>query len=172
MPAPIPGLSLIVAVANDGAMGKNGVLPWHLPADLKFFKETTMGKPMLMGRKTFESFPKTLPGRLHVVLSRQELSLPESVVLVHSLEEGLEVLKAQNQQELFVIGGAVLFREAMPFLQRAYITRVETTVPDADTFFPKLDMDQWQLISSEPKAKDERNAYDMVFEIWERKAQV
>lgn len=172
MPAPIPGLSLIVAVANDGAMGKNGVLPWHLPADLKFFKETTMGKPMLMGRKTFESFPKTLPGRLHVVLSRQELSLPESLVLVHSLEEGLEVLKAQNQQELFVIGGAVLFREAMPFLQRAYITRVETTVPDADTFFPKLDMDQWQLISSEPKAKDERNAYDMVFEIWERKAQV
>jgi len=164
----IPVLSLIVAIAKDNAMGKDGKLPWHLPADLKFFKEKTMGKPMLMGRRTFTSFPKPLPGRLHVVLSRQDLDLPEGVVLVHSLSAGVDVLKAQDKEEMFVIGGAVLFEEALPLIQRAYITRVDTTVPDADTFFPEMNLSEWQLVSAEKRAKDERNAFDMVFEVWER----
>lgn len=166
----LPGLSLIVAIAEDNAMGKNGTLPWHLPADLKYYKETTMGKPMLMGRRTFASFPKPLPGRLHVVLSRQKLNLPEGVLLVHSLAAGLAILKAQNKEESFVIGGAALFEEAMPFLQRAYITRVATTVPDADTFFPAMNFSEWELVSATARQKDEKNAFDMVFEVWERKA--
>lgn len=165
----LPGLSLIVAVDEENGMGRNGALPWHLHADLKYFKQKTMGKPMLMGRKTFESFPKTLPGRLHIVLSRQNLDLPEGVVLVHDLEEGLGVLKAASQEETFVIGGAMLFKEAMPYIQRAYITRVQTVVKDADTFFPALDVSQWQLRSRDKYEKDEKNAFDMVFEYWERK---
>lgn len=169
MSQPVPGLSLIVAIAQDNAMGKDGALPWHLPADLKFFKEQTMGKPMLMGRRTFESFPKPLPGRLHVVLSRQELYLPEGVMLTHSLSEGLAILKAQNTEESFVIGGAVLFEEAMPFIQKAYITRVQTKVPDADTFFPEMNFSEWQLVSRTERASDEKNAFDMIFELWERK---
>ena len=129
-----------------------------------------MGKPMLMGRRTFASFPKPLPGRLHVVLSRQELQLPEGVILVHNLKDGLAVLKAQHKEETFVIGGATLFEEAMPNLQRAYITRVATTVPDADTFFPEMNFSDWNLVSATQRPKDDRNAFDMVFEVWERKA--
>ena len=112
---------------------------------------------------------KPLPGRLHVVLSRQELHLPEGVMLTHSLSEGLAILKAQNTEESFVIGGAVLFEEAMPFIQKAYITRVQTKVPDADTFFPEMNFSEWQLVSRTERASDEKNAFDMIFELWERK---
>ncbi len=110
-------VSAIVAVSSNHAIGRDNDLPWYLPEDLKFFKRTTMGKPVLMGRKTFESLGRPLPGRVNIVLSTQrDLSLPEGVILCHTLEEGMERLKTEGNDEVFVIGGGKIFAEAMPLL--------------------------------------------------------
>lgn len=161
--------SLIVAVADNGAMGKDGQLPWHLPHDLRFFKDKTMGKPMLMGRRTFQSFPKPLPGRLHIVVSSQNIEVPDGVVLVHSVEEGLRLLEKQDTNEAFVIGGAMLFNEVMDRLDRAYITRVHTKVAQADTFFTELNKNSWKLLHEETYPANEKNIYPMTFQFWDRK---
>src|SRR5688572_17637874 len=125
-------LSAIVAVADNNAIGRDNTLPWHLPDDLKFFKNTTMGKPMLMGRKTFESLKGILKNRLHIVISQQkDLQLPEGVLLYDTIEDGLNRMEQENPDEGFIIGGGVIFEETMHLLDRMYITRVHTTIPDA-----------------------------------------
>jgi len=161
-------LSLIVAIAEDGAMGTHNQLPWHLPADLKFFKQTTLGKPVIMGRKTWDSLGKALPGRLNIVLSSGLLPLPEGVVLCHTLPAAIDRATATDAEEVFVIGGSKIFAEVMPQLNRMYITRVATTVPDADTFFPAVDYDLWQLAWEEAHPADEKNKFAYTFQRWER----
>jgi dihydrofolate reductase len=161
-------LSLIVAIAEDSAMGKDNRLPWHLPADLKFFKRVTMGKPVIMGRRTFESVGRPLPGRLNIVLSSGRPELPEGVLLYDGLDAAIERIAQEAAEEAFIIGGSRVFADAMPRLQRMYITRIRTTVPDADTFFPHVDHSQWKLVWTEDHAADEQHAYPFQFQQWER----
>lgn len=162
-------LSLIVAIAEEGAMGINNTLPWHLPADLRFFKQTTMGKPVIMGSRTWESLGRPLPGRLNIVLSSRNITLPEGVLLFDSLPDALERVKEEPGDEAFIIGGSKVFEEAIPVLDRMYITRIETTVEGADTFFPDVDLSAWTLQWEEQHSPDEKNKYEYRFQRWERK---
>jgi len=158
-------VSAIVAVSTDHAIGRNGELPWHLPEDLKFFKRTTLGKPVVMGRKTFDSLGRPLPGRLNLVLSRQkDLPLPEGVELCESLEAALALLNSRGAEDIFIIGGGKVFEAAMPLLDPLYITRVETTVPDADAFFPEIDHAQWKLVWEERHEADEHHRFAFTFQ--------
>ena len=162
-------ISAIVALAANRAIGRNNDLPWYLPEDLKFFKRTTMGKPVLMGRKTFESLGRPLPGRVNIVLStQQDLQLPEGVILVHTLEDGIHRLKQEGGDEVFVIGGGKVFVEAMPLLERLYVTKVDMVAEDADAFFPEIDPAQWRLVWEEPHSADERHKYNYTFQQYER----
>jgi dihydrofolate reductase len=163
-------ISAIVAASNNNAIGINNDMPWHLSEDLKFFKRTTMGKPILMGRKTFESLGcRPLPGRLNIILSAQDnLNLPEGVKQVRSLEEGIAMLKETESEEVFVIGGGYVFAEALPLTDRVYLTRVNVVVEDADVFFPELNPEEWILVKEEPHQADERNPYDYTFLQYDR----
>jgi dihydrofolate reductase len=163
-------LSLVVAIAEDGAIGRNGALPWHLPADLQFFKRTTMDKPVIMGRRTWESLKgQPLKGRYNIVLSRSLRDVPTGVHICESLDDAIAAAETDGFREASVIGGASLFAEAAPRAARLFITRVHTTVPDADTFFPEIDMSTWQLAWEEPHEADEKNAFAYTFQRWERK---
>lgn len=163
-------LSLIAALDEAFAIGKSGDLPWRLPDDLKFFKRTTMGKPMLMGRKTFESLRGILPGRLHIVLSSQEhLQLADAVVRRRTLDEALHRMKNEGTEEGCVIGGGEIFKLTLPIADRLYLTRVHTTVDGADAFFPVVDFSHWKLVWEEEHAADEKHAFPFTFQQWERR---
>jgi dihydrofolate reductase len=162
-------LSAIVAADEHNAIGKNNQLPWHLPEDLKFFKRTTLGKPVLMGRKTYDSMGKPLKGRLNIILSRQkDLQLPEGVLLVNSLNEAIKELEKENTDEAFVIGGGKVFEEAMPIIERLYFTQVKTVIEDADVYFPHIDHSHWKLVWEEAHQADEKHAFDYTFQQFER----
>ncbi len=162
-------VSLIVAVAEDNAIGKNNSLPWNLPEDLKFFKRTTMGKPVIMGRKTFDSLGRALPGRLNIVLSRNaNLELPEGVLLYTDVNAALERLQNENIEEGFIIGGGKVFEDTLPLIDRMYITRVHTSIPDADAFFPSVDHTHWTLVWEEKHQADEQHKFDYTFQKYER----
>lgn len=146
-------LSLIVATANNNAIGRNNELPWHLPQDLKYFKSVTLGKPVIMGRKTFESIGKPLPGRTNIVVTRQKDWKFAGVLVAKSVEEALEIgQQFRNEQdslaeEIMVIGGAEIYRHALPIADRVYLTRIEAKVDGADAYFPELPNTQWKLTS-------------------------
>ncbi|HYD21790.1 MAG TPA: dihydrofolate reductase [Flavipsychrobacter sp.] len=162
-------ISAIVAVSENNAIGRDNTLPWHLPEDLKFFKRTTKGKPMLMGRKTFESLGGVLKDRLHIVVSSQkDLQLPEGVLLANSLSEGLEKLKAAGDEEVFIIGGGQVFSETIDIIERLYITVVHTVIEDAWAFFPDIDHSHWKLVWEEKHEADERHKYAYTFQQFER----
>jgi dihydrofolate reductase len=162
-------LSAIVAISENNAIGKDNQLPWHLPDDLKFFKKTTMGKPVLMGRKTFESLGKPLPGRLNIVVShQQDLHLPEGVLLYNNLDEALKRLEQEPVDEAFVIGGGKIFEETINDIDRLYVTRVNTVIEDATAFFPEIDHTHWKLVWEEPHGADERHRYSFTFQQLER----
>ena len=162
-------LSFIVAASENNAIGVKNELPWRLPEDLKFFKRTTIGKPVIMGRKTFESLGKPLPGRLNVVLSQSgNVTLPESVLLFDSLAESIERVEEEDVEEAFIIGGGKIFELAMPYVDRMYITRVHTVIENADAFFPNIDHSHWKLVWEEKHKKDEQHKYDYTFQQFER----
>jgi dihydrofolate reductase len=162
-------LSLIFALDENNGIGKSNTLPWHLPADLKKFKQLTMGHNMLMGRKTWESIGKALPGRTSVVISQNVgIDIP-GVVVKKSLNEAIAFAKNAGENEAFVIGGAQLFQDAIPLADRFYLTRIHHTI-DADTFLPPINMDEWIVIEEEFFPADEKNAYDFTFYILERKS--
>jgi dihydrofolate reductase len=162
-------LSLIVAADEHNAIGINNTLPWHLPDDLKFFKRNTLGKPIIMGRKTYESLGKPLPGRLNVVLSRDaNLRLPEGVLLFADLKSAVAHVTAAGVEEAMILGGGEIFRQAMPTADRLWLTRVHTTVPGTDTFFPSIDHTHWKLTWHEQHEADEKHKYAFTFECYER----
>lgn len=162
-------LSAIVAIDQNNAIGKDNKLPWHLPEDLKFFKRTTMGKPVLMGRKTFESLGKPLPGRLNIVISsREDLPLPDGVKLHSNLLDGIAEMNEAGTDEGFIIGGGQIFKEAMPLLDRLYVTHVDTAVEGADVFFPDIDHAYWKISWEEEHPADEKHAYAYTFQQLER----
>ena len=151
---------LVVAVARNRVIGRDNGLPWHLPADLQHFKRTTMGKPLLMGRKTFESIGKPLPGRTTLVLPRDALWSSPGVVTVHSMEAALQ--ESRDAAELAGIGGAQVFELLLPLAERIHLTRIDAEFA-GDTWFPVLPASSWQEIDVQRRAADERNAYDMEF---------
>jgi len=163
-----PALVLIVAAAENGVIGRAGQLPWHLPDDLKRFKALTMGKPMLMGRRTFESIGRALPGRTSLVLTRSRGSAaPPGARLVHSLDEALEETRRLGAAELAVIGGAEVFRLALPVARRIELTRVHADV-DGDVYFPPLDPRDWREIERSEHPADARHAHATTFSVLER----
>ena len=162
-------LSFIAALDENRAIGFNGGMPWHLPDDLKFFKRVTMGKPMLMGRRTWESLRGVLPGRPHLVVSSRPMeNLPENVRHFTSPEAALEALKSYGTAEGFVIGGGVLFEKLLPQANRLYLTQIHARVPDADTWFPEVDFTGWKQVLNERHEADEKHAFPFTFQQWDR----
>ncbi len=154
---------------QHNAIGKNNQLPWHLPDDLKFFKRTTLGKPVLMGRKTYESLGKPLKDRLNIVLSTDKnLQLPQGVLLYDNLNAALRKLESDSTDEAFIIGGGKVFAETMNDIDRLYITHVDTVVDGADVFFPHVDHTQWKAEWEEKHTADEKHAFDFTFRRYER----
>ncbi len=156
-------LSIVVAVARNGVIGRGGKLPWSLPADLQHFKAVTMGKPIIMGRRTWESIGRPLPGRLNIVVtSRADLPAPTASSLAGALE------LAGGVEEACVIGGERLFREALPIADRLFFTRVESEV-DGEVRFPEINWAAWQEVESRTREPDERNPHRLTFQKFERK---
>ncbi len=162
-------ISLVVAVSENNAIGKDNALPWRLPEDLKFFKRTTMGRPMIMGRKTYESLGKPLPGRTNIVLSgKKDLQLPEEVKLFSHIKDAISFAAGTGAEEACIIGGGEIFKQVMQTADRIYYTRVHTIIADADTFFPELDHTHWKLVWQERHEADEKHQYPFTFERYER----
>jgi dihydrofolate reductase len=161
-------ISLIVAASTNNAIGKGGKMPWHLPNDLKHFKNTTWAMPVIMGRKTFESMGKPLAGRKNIVITRQEGYKPEGAVAVQSLSDALFLANEMDVKEIFVIGGGEIYKMAWEKANRIYLTRVKMEAADADTFFPEIDPQEWKLVSQKDFEGDEKNSYPHSFQTWER----
>jgi len=159
-------LTIIAAAAENNALGKDNQLVWHLPDDFKRFKKLTSGHHIIMGRKTFDSFPKLLPNRTHVVITRQDNFRKEGVLVVNSLERAIE-LSADDPQP-FVIGGGEIYKMAMKLADKIELTRVHCTF-EADTFFPEIDENQWKLVSEEYHEKDEKHNYAFTYLTYVRK---
>lgn len=152
-------LSLIVAMDEDRTIGNEGGMPWHLPADLKHFKHTTLGKPVVMGRRTYESIGKPLPERRNIVLSRGGFSA-DGIEIAGSLEEALDLVK--DEEEIMIIGGADVFERTLPKADRIYLTRIHAHF-EGDTHFPPFDHDDWNVASVENHDADAYNAWPMTF---------
>ena len=151
-------LSIIVAVASDGAIGRANDLLWHLPADLKRFKELTTGHTILMGRKTFESLPRgPLPNRRNIIISRSLPTQPGAEVYP-TIQQAMEA--CASDEEVFIIGGGEIYRQLLPNTEQIYLTRVQASFPDAEVFFPELDPTKWIEEAREVYSRDERNEYD------------
>jgi dihydrofolate reductase len=161
-------LSLLVAADENNVIGKDNQLPWHLPADLRYFRNQTWAMPILMGRKTFESIGKPLPGRKSIVITHNKQWKHEGVTVVHSIQEALDAAAALGVKEVFVIGGATIFASAFTSAQRIYLTRIHHQF-DGDAYFPEVTADQWNLVQSRFCAADEKNAYAHTFQVWEKR---
>jgi dihydrofolate reductase len=159
-------LSLLVAADEGNVIGKNNQLPWHLPNDLKYFKNLTWGLPIVMGRKTFESIGKPLPGRTNIVITRNTDYNVDGTEVVHTIEAALQVAQQKGAKEIFVIGGAEIFNSVFQQAQRIYLTRIHHRF-DGDVFFPPLDAN-WHLVKEQHVSKDEKNKYDHSFGVWEK----
>lgn len=158
---------LIVAVSDDLAIGRGGDMPWHLSEDLKYFKRVTFGSPVIMGRTTFESIGRPLPGRKNIVLSRGGRSFPDGVVCAGSMEEAYTA--AEPSERCFVMGGASVYAKVINDMDRLYVTRIHTAVPDADAFFPEIDMSVWKEQSRSEVLTDERSGISFEFVVYVRK---
>ncbi len=164
-------ISLVVAVAHNNAIGGNNTLLWHLPNDLRFFKNLTWGMPIIMGRKTFESIAgKPLPGRLNIVVTRDAGNVRpmEGISIVSSLEEAYQVAESADCKEVFVIGGGDIYQQSIAGADKLYITRVDAAFESATVFFPDIDTTVFQQVASIQGVKDEKNTYAHQFETWER----
>ena len=160
-------ISLIVAISKNRVIGIDNQIPWYLPADLKYFKRTTLGHHILMGRKSYLSIGKPLPRRTNLVLTRNAFFTAAGIQVIHSIEGGIELAKAAGEDELFIIGGGEIYRQSMELVDRMYITEVDIET-EGDTFFPEIDESQWKLSSEEYHEADERNKWNYCFKIYDR----
>ena len=163
--------SLIVAAAENGTIGQNGRIPWHVSADLRYFKQVTMGAPVIMGRKTYESIGFALPGRTNIVVTRNKKFQAPDVDVVLNLEDAFSkaraILEKEGGEELFVIGGAEIYAQAMQMADRIYVTRVHAEFP-GDVFFPPLEEDSWKQVASEKQLPESAKNPSFSFMIFER----
>lgn len=164
--------SMIVAMSENRVIGINNKLPWYLPNDLKYFKQVTMGKPIIMGRKTFESIGKPLPGRTNIIITRNKDWQAQGVKVAHSLEQAYELAEAiaeiDGQNELMIIGGDQIYQSSLPDIDRIYLTQVHADV-NGDAWFPEVDWSQWQELGREDYAAEGPNPYDYSFIVYERR---
>lgn len=160
-------VSMITAMAKQRVIGRNGSMPWHLPADLAHFKRCTMGCPVIMGRKTYDSIGRPLPGRKNIVLSRSQSLAIESCTVVNSLDEAL--ILVEDDAEVFIIGGQQLYRQALPLSHRLYLTHIDAEF-EGDTFFPEYSHSDWNQFSTESYLSDKSNPWPYQFEVLERVA--
>ena len=159
-------ISFIVAVSQNNVIGKEGNLPWHLPADMKYFKQLTLSHHIIMGRGTFEGLGKALKGRTNIVVTRQpDYNAPDCVV-VGDLKSAFEYTREHNETECFVIGGGDVFRQSLIWADKIYLTKVFHNF-DGDTFFPDLNEDDWKMVSEERHLPDEKNRYAFAFQVYE-----
>lgn len=160
-------IALIVGMGNNRVIGKDNQIPWHLSADLQYFKKTTLGKPVVMGRRTYESIGKPLPGRHNIVITRNQQWAVDGVSVAHSLDDALQLAADEKPSEMMIIGGSHLYTEALPRAQRLYVTHVDIDVA-GDTFFPQWDQHVWHEVSRESHQKDDKNPFDYCFCVYER----
>jgi len=167
--------ALIVAMSRNRVIGRNNKLPWYLPGDLRYFKQATMGKPIIMGRKTWDSIGRPLPGRMNVVISRNpEWEAPAGTVAAESLEDALVKAEAQAEieggDEVMIIGGGQIYAEVLPMVDRIYITQVHAEV-DGDAFFPEVNWEEWEELGREDFSASDNNPYDYSFVVYQRPSQ-
>ena len=161
-------LSSVVAASTNNIIGKDNQLLWRLPNDTKFFKNTTWGMPVVMGRKTFESLGKPLTGRTNIVITRKKDWTPEGVKVVSNLDEAMAAAAEADAKEAFIIGGGEIYKQTMPLVNRIYITRVHAIL-QGDTSFPVIDEKEWELLSQLDFKADEKHKYDYCFQVWQRR---
>ena len=163
-------ISIIVAVSENNVIGRNNDLPWHLPADMKYFKDTTMGHCVVMGRKNFDSIPqkyRPFEGRTNIVVTRQKDFQSEGVTTVHSIDEAIAFAKSKNETECFIIGGGEIFVQSLKYCDRVYLTRIHHSF-DGDVHFPVLSLKEWKETSRRDISSDEKNKYPFSFLIYEK----
>ena len=161
-------VSAIVAVAKNGVIGAGGQIPWYLPADLAWFKKTTLGHHIIMGRNSFHSIGRPLPKRTNIVITRDPFFSAEGVLIAHSVEEALGMAFDNGETEAFIIGGGQIYRESIDLWDKLYLTSVETE-PEGDVLFPETDSSEWTEIWREKRPADDKNEFDCTFRILERK---
>ena len=164
-------ISLIAAVSKNGVIGKNNDLPWHLPDDMRYFMETTRGHHVILGRKNYDSLPKKyrpLPHRINIVVTHQKEFVAPECLVVHSVASALDIATKNGEREVFVIGGAEIYKEVFPLAQRLYLTEIHAEI-DGDIFFPDFDKTAWKEKSRSPHPADARHAHAFDFVIYERK---
>jgi len=161
-------VTLVVAAANNNAIGKDNKLLWHMPNDMKYFKNVTWGMPVVMGRKTFEALGKALRGRKNIVLTQQAGWNAEGVVAVKTFEDAKFLVKQMDMKEMMVIGGGEIYRSTIDQADRIHITRIDAEFEDADTFFPVIDPQTWKLVSQKNHEADAKHKYNYSFQVWEK----
>ena len=167
-----PAVALIAAIGENGVIGNEGQIPWRLPSDFAFFRRTTLGKPVVMGRKTFESIGKPLPGRTNIVVSRRQGYQPDGVIVISDLDPALvhaaEIARAERASEVMVIGGAEIYRAAMPLAGRLYITHV-ALAPEGDAIFPPIVAAEWVMVEAPDIPRTEKDSADFCVKIYQRR---
>ncbi|WP_421949558.1 dihydrofolate reductase [Phaeodactylibacter xiamenensis] len=163
-------LSAIVATDKNGVIGKDDDIPWHLPADLKYFKRRTLNHHIIMGRKTFESIGRPLPKRTNIIVTRNPFFMVSNCLVAGSLQEAIDLARNNGEDEAFIIGGGTIYEQAMPLIDRLYLTEVDTEVENGEVFFPAVDPAVWSEVSSEAHQPDEKNPHAYTFKVLERKA--
>lgn len=164
---------MIAAKANDNAIGKDNDMIWHLPDDLKYFKDKTRNRHILMGRKNFDSLGEKyqpLPQRINIVITRNKDWQHDGVKVFHDVEDGIAFAKENNEEELFIIGGGEIYKEGLKFADRLYITEVDAEFPDAEAYFPEFDKSEWKEVSREHHSKDERHQLNFDYVVYDRKS--
>ncbi|MEJ7675651.1 MAG: dihydrofolate reductase [Chitinophagaceae bacterium] len=160
-------ISHLVAASENNVIGRNNKIPWHLPNDLKFFKNKSWAMPVIMGRNTYESLDKPLQGRINVVITTNKDWQRDDVTVAHSIDEAIEKACESDCNELFIIGGGEIFKQSMDIVNRIYLTRVHTTI-DGNTFYPSFDESKWKLISEDRHPADEKHQFAYTFQLWEK----
>lgn len=165
-----PIISQIAAMDRKRAIGSANNLPWHMPTDMNYFRDKTRRKPVIMGRKTFETLGKPLPGRPNIIISRNKNFSAKGASVFQNLQDALSFARTlpEGSEEIFVIGGAEIYRLALPDTDRIYLTLIDTEVPAADAYFPVFDMGEFKLVGQDPRKKDAENPYDYIFQVFER----
>jgi dihydrofolate reductase len=161
-------ISLIVAVSENNVIGKDNQLPWKLSADLKRFKYYTKGKAVIMGRKTYESIGNPLPDRINIVLTHQKGFKPEKTVVFSDLSSAFNFAADNGLEEVFVIGGSNIYEQTFALADRIYLTKVHTEIEGGDSFFPEINMDDWDIVDEESVKKDDKNQFDSTFYLLEQ----
>jgi len=161
-------ISLIAAASENSVIGKDNKLPWHLPTDMKYFKNITWGMPVIMGRKSFEALGKPLRGRSNIVITRNKNWSADGVKTVQSIDQAINLASQTDAKEIYIIGGGEIFQAAIPSADRIYLTLVHENF-EGDAFFPEIKQEEWKLTSNRDCDPDEKNAYALSFQVWERK---